>query len=279
MQAPARAGAGRGAAGRPAAAAARARGAALRAGSAATPVGSGASTEAGGAPPAKAAAENNKPAKTSTTPVRALTTQGRSPTRVVPKGGPGTATARKNAGLDPEYSKNIIPQGSFWRDGRKGGKREPFKKKWAWLSNGMRRACGDQSVGKGKGSGNWLKAPPAPPPPSDRIGNRKTPTAKQRRAVNPDDMGWYSYLALKPVLPKGKGSEQMEEMGMWNILARDGRRGTGRKGAKRLGNPAQKAAVSDKSRNKARSWEAERSKAPQFKGAAEGLADQKQYDW
>merc|ERR1719443_2655106 len=97
------------------------------------------------------------------TPVRALTTQGRSPTRVVPKGGPGTATARKNAGLDPEYSKNIIPQGSFWRDGRKGGNREPFKKKWAWLSNGMRRACGDQSVGKGKGSGNWLKAPPGAP--------------------------------------------------------------------------------------------------------------------
>jgi len=162
-----------------------------------------------------------------------MSTQGQSRTRKLPKGGPGTATARKTAGLPEEYSKNIIPQGSFWRDGRKEGTREPFKKKWAWLSNGLRRACGDTSF-KSKGAGNWLKAPPAPPLPTDRIGNRKTPTAKQRRSVKPEEMGWYGYLALKPVLPKTKGGA--EEMDMWNIVAQDGRRGRGRPDAN--GNPS-----------------------------------------
>ena len=145
-------------------------------------------------------------------------------------------------GLPAPYSENIIPQGSFWRDGRKGGNREPFKKKWAWLSNGMRRACGDTSMQKGKGAGNWLKAPPAPPPPTDRIGNRKTPTAKQRRSVKPEEMGWYGYIALKPVLPETKGGA--EEMDMWNILAQDGRRGRGRPGVN--GNPSPTASAAAK---------------------------------
>lgn len=232
MQAGRRAGARGGTPGAPAVGTGTSRGTALRV--RAATAGSRADPDAGA--PNEKSPKGGKLAKTSTTPIRAMATKGQSPTRKVPKGGPGTATARVQAGLPEEYSKNIIPQGSFWRDGRKPGKREPFKKKWSWLSNGIRRACGDTSMQKGKGTGNWLKAPKAPPPPTDPIGNRKTPTAKQRRAVRVEDMGWYGYLALKPVLPKVKGEEEMD---MWTTLARDGRRGAGRNQVKE--NPSPKA--------------------------------------
>ena len=183
-------------------------------------------------------------------------------TRRTLTGGPGTATERVQRGLPAEYSKNIIPQGSFWRDGREPGSRTPFKEKWSWLSDPLRRACGDSTV-TARTSGNWLKAPPAPPPPTDRIGLRKTPTSKQRRGMKPQDMGWYGYLALKPILPKVKGAPEED---LWSVIARDGRQGAGREAAK----PGRNKVQEKKSGKKADDGPADPSG---------GLADQKRYDW
>ena len=132
----------------------------------------------------------------------------RSPvTRNTPKGGPGTGTERVKRGLPEDFGKNIIPQGSFWRDGRDGTKREPFRNKWGFLSDGLRRACGDRSIK----AGNWLGSPPAPPAPSKHIpqgGLRKTPSAKDSRSIF---MGWYSYYALYPLLSRNLKDQDVSD--------------------------------------------------------------------
>ena len=127
--------------------------------------------------------------------------------RTTPKGGPGTGTERVRRGLPEDFGKNIIPQGSFWRDGRKPAGREPFRNKWGFLSNGLRRACGDRT----QAAGNWLGSPPAPPPPSKHVpreGLRKTPSAKDSRSMW---MGWYSYYALYPLLPRNLKDQDVSD--------------------------------------------------------------------
>jgi len=138
----------------------------------------------------------------------AATSKDRAPVRrTTPKGGPGTGTERVQRGLPADYGKNIIPQGSFWVDGRKTADRKPFRNKWGFIANGLRRACGDKSMA----AGNWLGAAPAPPPPSNHVpkmGLRKTPSAKDSRSMW---MSWYSYYALYPLLARNLKEQDVSD--------------------------------------------------------------------